>query len=46
MKFCMEDDLKMKITSKWRQPQNEENLKNEDDLEYKDDFKNKANLKN
>ena len=42
----------MKMTLKWRQPQNEDNLKNvgdqksEDDLRNEDDIKNKEDLKN
>ena len=52
MKFCMEafvplkkDDLKIKMTSKWRRPKKEDNLKNEDGLKNEDDFKNEDNLK-
>ena len=36
----------MKTTLKWRQPQNEDNLKNEDDLENEDELKNEDDLKN
>ena len=34
----------MKTTLKWRQPQNEADLKNEDDIKYKDDLKNEYYL--
>ena len=49
MKFCMEavcTDRKMKTTSKWRRPQNEDDLKKEEDLKNEDDIKNEGNLKN
>ena len=46
MKFCMEDDLKMNTTSKWRRPQNKDDLKNEYDLKNEDNLKRKDNLKN
>ena len=47
----------MKTTSKWRQPQNEDDLqmkmtskkndlKNEDEIKYEDDVKNADNIKN
>ena len=33
------------MTSKWRQPQNEDNLNNEDNLKNDDDLKNEDNIK-
>ena len=58
MKFRTEDEPKIKMTSKWRQPQNGDdcrnedvikngvNLKNEDNLKNGDDLENENDLKN
>ena len=46
MKFCMEENLKMKMTSKWRQPQNEDNLKNEDKLKNENNLENEDYIQN
>ena len=43
IEFCMEAAY---TTTKWRRPQNEDDLRNEDDLKNGDDLKNEDNLKN
>ena len=43
MEFCMEAAC---TTKKWRQPQNEDNLKSEDNLKNEDDLKNEDALNN
>ena len=35
----------MKTTSKWRQPENEDDYKNEDNIKNQNDLKNEDNLK-